>query len=139
MCTSCAIEANLSDMHVLGQCFALLIFNAYQFEHGIQMNIGIIMTFCPQPFITVHAIDQDLNENGRLTYAIDESLTTEQVLNNFRIDAETGEVSLTHKLDAGKVTNYEIPIIASDRSHRSLTGEQTDMMTNVFTKILLMR
>ena len=119
MCRYIHVYLSLSRPSKSIATFIYIGFGKVAFQHCCVM----------QPIIRVHAIDNDLGDNGRLNYEIDTSITTTQVLNSFIINRSTGEVSLARRLDAGKVARYAVPIIARDSAQRSLTGvKKTDLL-----------
>ena len=74
------------------------------------------------PFTTVTAIDGDLGENGTITYSIisgnDDDL--------FQIDAASGELSLTRRIDFEVLPNmYTLGLMATDGSVDSLSNYTT--------------
>ncbi|KAG7518344.1 protocadherin beta-16-like [Solea senegalensis] len=61
---------------------------------------------------TVSALDADEGSNGKVTYSITNTLDDVPVM--FRIDEDSGVVSLTQILDYEKAKHYEIHVQASD-------------------------
>ena len=68
--------------------------------------------------LQIHANDQDEGENARISYAIDDSTST------FRINEQTGEISLIKSLDYEKLRSYSISIIGRF-SHPSFLHTRT--------------
>ncbi|CAF1670208.1 unnamed protein product, partial [Adineta ricciae] len=58
--------------------------------------------------LQIHASDRDEDENGRISYSIDDPSST------FRINEQTGEIFLLKSLDYEKTRSYSISITARD-------------------------
>ena len=57
--------------------------------------------------LQIHASDRDDEENGRISYSIDDPSST------FRINEQTGEIYLLKPLDYEKICSYSISITGS--------------------------
>ena len=66
----------------------------------------------------VHATDADFGLNAELAYRI-----AQGAYDDFAIDAKTGEVRLTRRLNYDTRQSYEIEIVAVDGGDPSLTGQ----------------
>ncbi|XP_047190620.1 protocadherin gamma-A11-like [Scophthalmus maximus] len=86
--------------------------NAPVFTHEVY-KLTITET-APQGTVlsTVSAVDADEGSNGKVTYSITNTLDDVPVM--FRIDEDSGVVSLTGNLDYEKAQHYEIHVQASD-------------------------
>lgn len=71
------------------------------------------------------ATDADFGENARLTYKIERSS-----YNKFRIDNETGLLTVTQPLDFEDQNSYSIQVVAVDNGWPALTGSAT-VLVNV--------
>ncbi len=63
--------------------------------------------------LRIHAIDNDSNENGRITYNFS-SQVSEFIRQTFELNSQTGELFLVHTLDYEQYKEYRIPITAQD-------------------------
>ena len=60
--------------------------------------------------LQIHASDRDEDENGRISYSIDDPSST------FRINEQTGEIFLLKSLDYEKTRSYSISITGRSTS-----------------------
>ncbi|UJR37621.1 hypothetical protein I4U23_030318 [Adineta vaga] len=86
--------------------------------------------------LQIHASDRDDEENGRISYSIDDPSST------FRINEQTGEIYLLKPLDYEKIRSYSISITARDHgtpqlnNYAQLIIDVTDVNDNI-PKILI--
>ncbi|CAF3749763.1 unnamed protein product [Rotaria sordida] len=63
--------------------------------------------------IRIHAIDNDSNENGHITYHLS-SQVSELIRQTFQLNSETGELFLLQSLDYEQYKEYRIQVTAQD-------------------------
>ena len=66
-----------------------------------------------QPLLRIHAIDEDSNENGRVTYQFG-SQVSESIRQTFQLNSQTGDLYLLRPLDYEQNKEYRIQITAQD-------------------------
>uniref|UniRef100_A0A669E649 Protocadherin 2 alpha a 15 n=1 Tax=Oreochromis niloticus TaxID=8128 RepID=A0A669E649_ORENI len=78
--------------------------------------------------IQVNATDLDQGANGEIIYSFGNEVDP-KIMELFSIDANTGEIHVTGKLDFEKSTSYEIDIQASDKAHVPLKTGKSVVIT----------
>lgn len=71
--------------------------------------------------VTVHATDRDSGSNGRISYSFSQR-SQNQFGTLFRMDAQSGKVTLLHMLNAAESSSYNLSIQAVDGSPEALVG-----------------
>ncbi|KAB0338589.1 hypothetical protein FD754_024473, partial [Muntiacus muntjak] len=74
--------------------------------------------------IRVNASDRDEGANGEISYSFN-SLVPATISNQFRIDANTGEIVIQGNLDFENMNLYKIRIEATDKGHPPMAGHCT--------------
>ncbi|XP_052500309.1 protocadherin alpha-6-like [Budorcas taxicolor] len=74
--------------------------------------------------IRVNASDRDEGANGEISYSFN-NLVPATVSNQFRIDANTGEIVIQGNLDYENMNLYKIRIEATDKGHPPMAGHCT--------------
>ncbi|KAI4897258.1 hypothetical protein NFI96_024623, partial [Prochilodus magdalenae] len=66
--------------------------------------------------VQVRATDLDSGENGQVTYSLDDSQESPEVLELFTVDSETGWITTITEIDREKRNRYRIAVIAKDKA-----------------------
>ena len=66
-----------------------------------------------QLLLHIHAVDEDSNENGRVTYQFG-SQVSESIRQTFKLNSQTGDLYLLRPLDYEQTKEYRIQITAQD-------------------------
>ncbi|XP_042338269.1 protocadherin alpha-8-like, partial [Plectropomus leopardus] len=78
--------------------------------------------------IQVNATDSDQGANGEIIYSFGKEVDS-KLMDLFSIDANTGEIKVTGKIDFEESKSYEIDIQASDRGPVPLTTDKSVTIT----------
>ncbi|XP_069049414.1 protocadherin Fat 1 isoform X3 [Lepisosteus oculatus] len=68
--------------------------------------------------IQVRANDVDSGTNGQVMYSLDQNQETEEILELFAINSETGWITTLKELDHEKQSKYSVTVVASDRGEK---------------------
>ncbi|XP_055000049.1 protocadherin alpha-8 isoform X9 [Sorex araneus] len=74
--------------------------------------------------IRLNASDPDEGANGEISYSFN-SLVSSVIVDQFKIDSNTGEIKIRKKLDFENVKSYKIRIDASDKGNPTMVGHCT--------------
>ncbi|XP_061398166.1 cadherin-related tumor suppressor, partial [Musca vetustissima] len=74
----------------------------------------------PQTIVRVKAHDRDSGENGEVSYRL-----VDDYEGTFEIDADSGEIYTTLRLDREEVSRYELSVVAVDQGMPQLSGSAT--------------
>jgi hypothetical protein len=86
------------------------------FDHQQPYIINISESILPsltKALLRIHAIDNDSNENGRVTYNFSPQVS-ELIRQTFQLNSETGELFLLQSLDYEQYKEYRIQVTAQD-------------------------
>lgn len=75
-----------------------------------------------QPIVTVLAMDNDLGDNGRVTYKFS-PLTSDAAKAHFKLNEITGEIMMIKKISPGQTTVYKLFVEASDGAVPPLSAQ----------------
>lgn len=78
----------------------------------------------PQLVVKVSASDADSGENGQVTYRL-----VDDHDGSFEMDADSGEIYTTVRLDREEIANYELTVEAVDQGTPQLSGSATVLVT----------
>lgn len=81
-----------------------------------------------QSLLRIHAIDEDANENGRVTYQFG-SQVSESIRQTFQLSSQTGDLYLLRPLDYEQNKEYRIQITAQDSGPVSVPVYTTILIT----------
>ncbi|XP_066574333.1 protocadherin Fat 1a isoform X3 [Amia ocellicauda] len=70
------------------------------------------------PVIQVKATDLDSGSNGQVMYSLHQTQETEEILELFAINSETGWITTLKELDREKQNTYTMTVVASDRGEK---------------------
>ena len=71
-------------------------------------------------FLILHAEDPDHGNNGRITYELDQSRSSDNI---FSINSTTGELFLSSKLNREKINKHRLYVTAKDNGPEALTDQ----------------
>ncbi|TMW50753.1 hypothetical protein DOY81_004167, partial [Sarcophaga bullata] len=77
----------------------------------------------PQTIVKVKANDRDSGENGEVSYRL-----LNDFEGTFEIDADSGEIYTTMRLDREEISHYELTVEAVDQGMAQLTGSATVLL-----------
>lgn len=87
---------------------------------------------------TVYATDRDQDQNGRVSYKI----TSGNIRNAFKIDNQTGLVSVKGSIDREAIKEYKLTVQAEDAGHpssRKVTIKYRNYTISVYNAITIIR
>ena len=90
--------------------FTQHVFNTMLYENS---SIGTTV-------ITLNAVDEDIGDNGNVTYVIDSS--SYEITSVLSVNERTGIMTTKGKLDRETKTSYNIPVIARDHGNPQLSS-----------------
>ena len=96
------------------------VFNQSEYSVQVREDVEVGRTV-----VTVFAEDDDADENGRVTYELRQSMSSE--VRDFAIDERTGRIFVDHRLDYETEQSYSLIIVAKDNG--SEQQESTAVVT----------